>query len=46
VIDTLRPASSSRRADVFRRVLRVVTPSRPVLIGSKDLSIHVREETR
>ena len=46
VIDTLRPASSSRRADVYRRVLRVVTPSRPVLIGSKDLSIHVREETR
>jgi len=46
VIDTLRPASSSRRADVYRRVLRVVTPSKPVLIGSKDLTIHVREETR
>jgi hypothetical protein len=43
VIDTLRPGASSRRGDPYRRAARLVTPTRSVLTGQKELTVFVKE---
>jgi hypothetical protein len=44
VVDTMRPGASSRRAETFKRALRVIEPTSGVITGSKELTLKVRDE--
>jgi hypothetical protein len=44
VIDTLRPGASTRRADTFKRALRLVVPTRGIVTGKQEITVHIREE--
>lgn len=44
VIDTLRPGASTRRADTFKRASRLVVPTRGIVTGKQEITVHVREE--
>ncbi len=44
VIDSMKPGTSTMRAEPFRSAMRVVTPANRVVYGRVDLSVKVKDE--
>jgi hypothetical protein len=44
VFDTLRPGASSRRGDTFKETLRVVVPTRGVVVGKQEIQVKIKDE--
>ncbi|MBC7772523.1 MAG: hypothetical protein H7210_08525 [Pyrinomonadaceae bacterium] len=42
--DTLRPGNQTRRADAFRVVERTIHPTRRLVTGRQEITVHVRED--
>lgn len=43
-LDTARPATTTRRGDVYRTALRVVVPASRVVLGRAELTLKVQDE--